>query len=72
MYRSNWVSARVHWFFLKRINDAKGDFKYNPVLYLDTMLRYHLSIEPDTLDDEQYAQTLSILRDIREREAKTD
>ena len=37
--------------------------------YLDTMLRYYLHIDPDTLSDQQWAQTIAQLRHIRKAES---
>ena len=42
--------------------------KRNPVAYIDTMLRYYLHIDPDTLDDQRWAETFMQLADIRKRE----
>lgn len=39
--------------------------------YLNTMLRYYLHIDPDTLSDQQWAQTIAQLRHIRQTEAGT-
>lgn len=38
--------------------------------YHNTLLRYYLNIDPDTLTDEQWAVTLAQLEDIRTRERK--
>lgn len=45
--------------------------KRNPVAYIDTMLRYYLGIDPDTLDDDQWAETFMQLADIRKRELQS-
>lgn len=42
--------------------------KRNPVGYIDTLLRYYLGIDPDTLDDQRWAETFMQLADIRKRE----
>ena len=39
--------------------------------YIDTMLRYYLHIDPDTLDDTQWAETFMQLADIRKRELQS-
>ena len=44
--------------------------KHNPVAYIDTMLQYYLGIDPDTLDDHQWAEKFMQLADIRKRELK--
>nr|DAI68463.1 MAG TPA: Protein of unknown function (DUF2540) [Caudoviricetes sp.] len=36
------------------------------------MLRYYLHIDPDTLTDEEWAQTIAQLADIRKNEAKAN
>ena len=38
--------------------------------YHDTLLRYYLHIDPDTLSDGEWAQTIAQLADIRKREAE--
>jgi len=38
---------------------------------MDTMLRYYLHIDPDTLSDQQWVQTIAQLRHIRQTEAVT-
>ena len=38
--------------------------------YHNTLLRYYLHIDPDTLTDEQWAVTLAQLEDIRMKERK--
>ena len=44
---------------------------HNPVGYIDTMLRYYLHIDPDTLDDNQWAEIFMQLADIRKRELQS-
>lgn len=41
-------------------------------LYLDTVLRYYLSIDPDTLPDAAWAHTIKYLLEIRRMEAKAN
>ncbi len=41
-------------------------------MYTDTILRYHLGVNPDELSDQEWAITFKQLADIREREAKTN
>nr|DAY67546.1 MAG TPA: Protein of unknown function (DUF2540) [Caudoviricetes sp.] len=36
------------------------------------MLRYYLHIDPDKLSDEEWAQTIAQLADIRKNEAKAN
>lgn len=40
------------------------------ILYLDTLLRYYLHVNPDTMEDERWAHTLKYLLEIRKLEAK--
>lgn len=40
------------------------------VLFLNTMLRYYMHMDPDTLSDEEWAHTIRYLIDIRRMEAK--
>lgn len=40
------------------------------ILFLDTVLRYYLSLDPNTLSDEEWAYTIRYLTDIRKMEAK--
>lgn len=40
------------------------------VLYLDTLLRYYLSVDPWVLSDEEWAWTIAYLIDIRKQESK--
>ncbi|MBO7052203.1 MAG: hypothetical protein J6W24_06015 [Prevotella sp.] len=42
------------------------------VLFMDTLLRYYMHIDPDTLSDKQWAWTLRYLYDIRKMENKTE
>lgn len=44
--------------------------KANPVMYYDTMLRYHLHIDPEKLSDEEWAVQIKQLEDYRKKEAK--
>jgi len=36
--------------------------------YVNTMMRYYLHIDPDTLDDHTWAETFNQLLDIRKKE----
>lgn len=38
--------------------------------YFNTLLRYYLGVDPDTLSDQQWAQMLAQLRHIRQSENK--
>lgn len=38
--------------------------------YHNTLLRYYLHVDPDGLSDEEWAQTIAQLADIRKREAE--
>lgn len=40
----------------------------NPIAYINTMLQYYLHIDPDTLDDQRWAEKFMQLADIRKRE----
>lgn len=46
--------------------------EHNFVGYIDTMLRYYLHIDPDSLTDGQWATALRQLADIRRREAEKE
>lgn len=48
---------------------ADGD-EHPDVLYLNTLLRYYMHLDPDTLSDEEWAWTISYLIDIRTKENK--
>ena len=39
--------------------------------YIDTMLQYYLGIDPDGLDDSQWAEKFMMLADIRKRELQS-
>ena len=50
-----------------------GDFKNNPVLYINLQLRYHLGLTRDELNemsDEDWAEHYAVLENIRKEEAK--
>ena len=40
------------------------------VLYMNTLLRYYMHLDPDTLSDEEWAWTIRYLIDIRNLENK--
>ncbi len=40
------------------------------VLYLDTLLRYYMGVDPWVLSDEEWAWTIAYLIDIRKQESK--
>lgn len=40
------------------------------VLFLNTMLRYYMHLDPDTLSDGEWAWTIRYLIDIRKAEGK--
>jgi hypothetical protein len=42
----------------------------NPLAYVDTLLEYHLGIDPSKLSDEEWALKFKQLQDIRKREGK--
>ncbi|MBR1839355.1 MAG: hypothetical protein IJ782_02025 [Prevotella sp.] len=42
------------------------------VLFLDTLLRYYMHIDPGALCDEQWAWTIRYLYDIRKAEARNN
>ncbi len=42
------------------------------VLFLNTMLRYYMHLDPDTLSDAEWAWTIRYLIDIRKAEAKAN
>ncbi|WP_417128298.1 hypothetical protein [Phocaeicola sp.] len=46
--------------------------KANWIGYHNTLLRYYLHLDPDTLSDEQWAETIAQLADIRKQEAKAN
>lgn len=48
---------------------AKGDFESHPVQYYDTLLRYYLNLNPDSLSDQEWALTIRQLEDIRKQES---
>ena len=48
------------------MDDADG----GDVLFLNTLLRYYMHLDPDTLCDEEWAWTIRYLRDIRKMEEK--
>ncbi len=39
---------------------------------MNTLMRYYLHLDPDTLSDEEWAQTFKQLQDIRLRESKAN
>jgi hypothetical protein len=39
---------------------------------MNTLLRYNLFLDPDTLSDEEWAWTISYLMEIKKAENKTD
>lgn len=42
------------------------------VLYMNTLLRYYMHLDPDTLSDEEWAWTIRYLIDIRTLENKAN
>jgi hypothetical protein len=46
------------------------DDEHPNVLYLDTLLRYYMHVDPWTLSDEEWAWTIAYLIDIRKQESK--
>ena len=48
---------------------ADGRPEANPIGYFDTLLRYYLGVDPDSLSDQQWAQMLAQLRHIRQSES---
>jgi len=46
-----------------------GDPGSNIVGYWNNMIRYYLHMDPGTLTDEQWAETINQLADIRKKEA---
>ena len=44
--------------------------QYNKIGYINTLMRYHLHINPDELSDEQWAQTFKQLAEIRKTESE--
>lgn len=50
------------------IDDVEGC----DVLQMDTLLRYNLYLDPDTLSDDQWAWTIKYLCEIKEKENKID
>jgi len=45
--------------------------KANWVGYINTLMGYHLHLDPDTLTDERWAEAFNQLVDIRKKEAGT-
>ena len=48
------------------------DAEEGDVLFLNTLLRYYMHIDPDALSDEEWAWTIRYLIDIRKMEAKAN
>lgn len=48
------------------------DAEDGDVLFLNTLLRYYMHIDPDILSDEEWAWTIRYLIDIRKEEAKAN
>mgnify|MGYP000262365020 CR=1 FL=1 len=65
-----YLYAGTNGFCLGLIGEVKGDLKSHPISYIDTLLRYHLHIDPDKLSDEEWAVTFAQLEDIRKQERK--
>lgn len=42
------------------------------ILFFDTLLRYYLHVDPETLPDEKWAWTIRYLTEIRNLERKTN
>ena len=51
--------------------DSEDDAMPN-VLYMDTLLRYYMHLDPWTLSDEEWAWTIAYLIDIRKQESKAN
>ena len=57
----------------KALEDAEiDDVEAKDILYMNTLLRYNLFLDPDTLSDEEWAWTIRYLKEIKEAENKTD
>ena len=56
----------------KVVDRADGSVIANWIGYHNTLLRYYLHLDPDTLSDEQWAETIAQLVDIRKQEAKAN
>ncbi|MBQ5958994.1 MAG: hypothetical protein IJL44_07410 [Bacteroidales bacterium] len=52
------------------MRNAVGTIDRNPIGYIDTMLEYYLHIDPSGLNDQQWAEKLKQLADIRQKELK--
>ena len=48
------------------------DSDKDAILFRNTLLRYYMHIDPDTLSDEEWAWTIRYLIDIRKEEAKAN
>jgi hypothetical protein len=46
------------------------DVEAKDILYVNTLLRYNLFLDPDTLSDEEWAWTIRYLTDIKKAENK--
>jgi hypothetical protein len=64
--------ARRGWTFLERLDEVVWSLEENPLLYMDTMMRYFLHVNPDELSDEEWLITYNQLSDIREKEAEAN
>ena len=70
MHGGKHLFKRGNGFFVSRVSDADGSLEAQPIMYFDTLLRYHLHIDPNTLSDEEWAITIKQLEDIRKAENK--
>ena len=50
------------------ISEANGSKEHNLIGYVDTMMQYYLRIDPNSLDDTQWAEKFAQLIDIRKGE----
>ena len=58
--------------FLQQEDAEIDDVEAKDILYMNTLLRYNLFLDPDTLSDEEWAWTIRYLKEIKEAENKTD
>lgn len=56
----------------KAIDSASGKEEDNRIGYINTVLEYYLHINPNDLTDEEWAEKMAQIADIREREAKAN
>ncbi|MDO5650351.1 MAG: hypothetical protein Q4G11_07075, partial [Gallicola sp.] len=53
----------------KVLEEATGTVETNFIRYIDLQMRYYLGINPEKLNDEEWAETYEMLKDIREKES---